>query len=101
MFHRNPLAGAVALVVGSLAVPAFAAQTSSNAPGASADHLDTVVVLGTRRSDVTALESAAPVDVLSAQQLQQTGASTWSDARPRREAPWAMEPAKAPWGDCG
>ncbi|MCU1769156.1 TonB-dependent receptor [Pseudomonas protegens] len=80
MFHRNPLAGAVALVVGSLAVPAFAAQTSSNAPGASADHLDTVVVLGTRRSDVTALESAAPVDVLSAQQLQQTGASDLSGA---------------------
>ncbi|NBF11228.1 TonB-dependent receptor plug domain-containing protein [Pseudomonas sp. Fl4BN1] len=80
MFHRHPLAGAVALVVGSLAVPAFAAQASSNAPGASAEHLDTVVVVGTRRSDVTALESAAPVDVLSAAQLQQTGASDLSGA---------------------
>ena len=47
-------------------------------PTASGDHLDTVVVLGTRRSDVTALESAAPVDVLSGEQLQQTGASDLS-----------------------
>ncbi|WP_421546818.1 TonB-dependent receptor plug domain-containing protein [Pseudomonas sp. QD4] len=79
MFHRNPLAGAVALVIGSLAVPAFAAETSSK-PAASGDHLDTVVVLGTRRSDLTALQSAAPVDVLSGEQLQQTGASDLSGA---------------------
>jgi len=79
MFHRNPLAGAVALVIGSLAVPAFAAETSSK-PAASGEHLDTVVVLGTRRSDLTALQSAAPVDVLSGEQLQQTGASDLSGA---------------------
>ncbi|WP_273820853.1 MULTISPECIES: TonB-dependent receptor plug domain-containing protein [Pseudomonas] len=79
MFPRHPLAGAVALVIGSLAVPAFAAESPSR-PAASSDHLDTVVVLGTRRSDVTALESAAPVDVLSAEQLQETGASDLSGA---------------------
>ena len=57
MFHHTPLAGAIALVIGSLAVPVAVAETR---PVAGSDHLDTVVVLGTRRSDVTALESAAP-----------------------------------------
>ncbi|WP_347907306.1 TonB-dependent receptor [Pseudomonas grandcourensis] len=77
MFHHTPLAGAIALFIGSLAMPVVAAETQ---PAASSDHLDTVVVLGTRRGDVTALESAAPIDVLSAEQLQQTGASDLSGA---------------------
>ncbi len=77
MFQHTPLAGAIALVLGSLAVPAIAAQTQ---PAAKTDHLDTVVVLGTRRSDLTALQSAAPVDVLSGEQLQETGASDLSGA---------------------
>ncbi|QJI38092.1 TonB-dependent receptor plug domain-containing protein [Pseudomonas sp. ADAK13] len=77
MFQRTPLAGAIALVMGSLAVPAVAAETQ---PTAKNDSLDTVVVLGTRRSDVTALQSAAPVDVLSGEQLQQTGAADLSGA---------------------
>ncbi|NWD90307.1 hypothetical protein HX846_26580, partial [Pseudomonas sp. K5002] len=55
MFQRTPLAGAIALVMGSLAVPAVAADAQ---PTAKTDKLDTVVVLGTRRSDVTALQSA-------------------------------------------
>ncbi|WP_323990409.1 TonB-dependent receptor plug domain-containing protein [Pseudomonas canadensis] len=78
MFQRTPLAGAIALVMGSLAVPVFAADDSQ--PTAKKDHLDTVVVLGTRRSDLTALQSAAPVDVLSGEQLQQTGATDLSGA---------------------
>ena len=77
MFQHTPLAGAIALVLGSLAVPAIAAPIQ---PTAKADHLDTVVVLGTRRSDLTALQSAAPVDVLSGEQLQETGASDLSGA---------------------
>ena len=77
MFHRTPLAGAIALVIGSLAIPVVAAETQ---PGATGDHLDTVVVLGTRRSDLTALESAAPIDVLSGEQLEQSGASDLSGA---------------------
>lgn len=77
MFQHTPLAGAIALVLGSLAVPAIAADTQ---PVLKTDHLDTVVVLGTRRSDLTALQSAAPVDVLSAEQLQETGASDLSGA---------------------
>ena len=77
MFQHTPLAGAIALVLGSLAVPATAAETQAVA---KTDHLDTVVVLGTRRSDLTALQSAAPVDVLSGEQLQETGASDLSGA---------------------
>jgi len=77
MLQRTPLAGAIALVIGSLAVPVVAAETQ---PAASSDPLDTVVVLGTRRSDLTALESASPIDVLSAEQLEETGASDLSGA---------------------
>jgi len=78
MFQRTPLAGAIALVMGSLAMPVLA--TDDTQPSAKNDHLDTVVVLGTRRSDLTALQSAAPVDVLSGEQLQQTGATDLSGA---------------------
>ncbi|MNP54373.1 hypothetical protein D3C76_1489200 [compost metagenome] len=38
---------------------------------------------------------------LLCRRLPLTSTSTWSEARPRNEAPWAMEPAKAPCGDCG
>ncbi|WP_175444015.1 TonB-dependent siderophore receptor, partial [Pseudomonas sp. NBRC 111141] len=72
MPHHNPLASAIALTIAGLAVPAFAAEP--------ADRLDTVVVVGTHRSDVTALQSAAPVDVLSGEKLQETGASDLSAA---------------------
>ncbi|UVL58606.1 TonB-dependent siderophore receptor [Pseudomonas sp. B21-035] len=76
MFRPTPLAGAIALVIGGFGAPGVYAQ----APGASDSKLDTVVVVGTRRSDVTALQSAAPVDVLSAEQLQETGAQDLSGA---------------------
>ncbi len=78
MFRPDPLAGAIALVIGSLAVPVV--QADESASGAKSDKLDTVVVVGTRRSDVTALESAAPVDVLSAERLEETGAKDLSGA---------------------
>ncbi|KRP45717.1 iron complex outermembrane recepter protein [Pseudomonas libanensis] len=78
MFQRTPLVGAIALAMVSLAVPVFAADDMQ--PTAKNDRLDTVVVLGTRRSDLTALQSAAPVDVLSGEQLQQTGATDLSGA---------------------
>lgn len=72
MPHPTALASAIALAIAGLAVPAFAAEPD--------DRLDTVVVVGTHRSDVTALQSAAPVDVLSGEELQQTGASDLSAA---------------------
>ncbi|MDF0732697.1 TonB-dependent receptor [Pseudomonas entomophila] len=72
MPHHTPLARAIAVAIAGLAVPAFAAEPN--------DRLDTVVVVGTHRSDVTALQSAAPVDVLSGEQLRETGASDLSSA---------------------
>ena len=80
MFRLDPLAGAIALVIGSLAVPVVQAQEPASGAAAKNDKLDTVVVVGTRRSDVTALESAAPVDVLSAERLEETGAKDLSGA---------------------
>ncbi|MDF0731392.1 TonB-dependent receptor [Pseudomonas entomophila] len=50
---------------------------------AQAPQLDQVVVLGTRRSDVTALSSSAPVDIIDAQQLERTGATTINQALER------------------
>jgi iron complex outermembrane receptor protein len=46
----------------------------------SAEQLEQVVVLGTRRTDVTALESSAPVDVVGAEELQRSGYSNASQA---------------------
>ncbi len=51
-------------------------QTSA----ASVPTLDRVVALGTRRSDATALTSAAPVDVINSEELVQTGATTLNQA---------------------
>lgn len=52
------------------------AQTSA----AQAPTLDRVVAIGTRRSDATALTSSAPVDVINAEELKQTGATSLNQA---------------------
>jgi len=52
------------------------AQTSA----AQAPTLDRVVAIGTRRSDAPALTSAAPVDVINAEELKQTGATSLNQA---------------------
>ncbi|MGZ0717597.1 TonB-dependent receptor domain-containing protein [Pseudomonas palleroniana] len=52
------------------------AQTTA----AQAPTLDRVVAIGTRRSDATALTSAAPVDVINAEELKQTGAISLNQA---------------------
>jgi iron complex outermembrane receptor protein len=59
-----PLGLAIALVLSS---PAFA----QDAPQAT--NLDTVIVTGTRAIDRTVLESTAPVDVLSAEDIRKAG----------------------------
>ncbi|WAF83247.1 TonB-dependent receptor [Metapseudomonas otitidis] len=79
MYRPSLLASAIALAISSLALPGHAAE-SSTGPAANGERLGTVVVVGTRRSDLTALESAAPVDVLSGEQLQETGAQDLSGA---------------------
>lgn len=62
-----PLGAAIAL---ALAFPAFAQQV----PAGNATELDTVIVTGTRASDRTALESTAPIDVLTAEDIRKAGA---------------------------
>lgn len=79
MYRPSLLASAIALATSSLAFPGLAAESPSK-PTANGERLGTVVVVGTRRSDLTALESAAPVDVLSGEQLQETGAQDLSGA---------------------
>lgn len=70
MFRPLPtvLGTAVSL---ALAAPAFAQQASGDA--VSATNLDTVIVTGTRASGRTVLESTAPADVLSAEDLRKAG----------------------------
>ncbi|WP_437882327.1 TonB-dependent receptor domain-containing protein [Pseudomonas sp. LRF_L74] len=57
------------------AVPARAAL-----PATATTALATVVVTGTRRTDVKAGDSLSPIDVVSAEQLRQTGSSDLRDA---------------------
>ncbi|WP_295951981.1 TonB-dependent receptor [uncultured Xanthomonas sp.] len=62
----RPLSLAIAL---ALAAPAFAQEAAP----ATATNLDTVIVTGTRASGRTVLESTAPVDVLSAEDIRKAG----------------------------
>ncbi|WP_275629408.1 TonB-dependent receptor [Pseudomonas sp. 273] len=67
---------------------AFVVRKAGNggqgATGAAADSsipaLDRVVAIGTRRQDATALTSSAPVDVIDAKELVQTGATSLNQA---------------------
>ncbi|MCW0394444.1 Vitamin B12 transporter BtuB [Xanthomonas sacchari] len=62
----RPLSLAIAL---ALVAPAFA----QDATPATTTNLDTVIVTGTRASGRTVLESTAPVDVLSAEDIRKAG----------------------------
>lgn len=56
-------------------------QNRSAAPTTAADPvLATVVTLGTRRQDVTALQSLAPVELITPEQITRTGAVTLNQA---------------------
>lgn len=76
IYKRNALHRGIALALATLSLPATAAEPTL----AAGENLDSVVVLGTRRNDVTALESAAPVDVINQQQLLSSGATTLGQA---------------------
>ena len=58
--------------------PAVAPATPDEDPGASDG--SEIIVVGTARADLTALQSASPVDVLTDKQLADTGAPTLSEA---------------------
>ncbi len=69
----------------SATVPTVHAQdVRAAAAGVARDGvLDTIVVLGTARQDTTALTSTAPVDVITPEELKQTGAVTINQALSR------------------
>jgi iron complex outermembrane recepter protein len=69
-----------AAVLAASAPSLSAQETAATTPAASADVLDTVVVLGTSRQDATVLTSTAPVDVITPEQLKETGAVTINQA---------------------
>jgi iron complex outermembrane recepter protein len=66
-------------VLAVAATPLYAQELAAN-NDVSNSTLDTVVVLGTARDDTTALTSTAPVDVITPEQLQQTGAVSINQA---------------------
>ncbi len=71
----STLAVAVALALGTSAVPAFAQS--------SAQTLDTVIVTGTRVADRTVAESQSPIDIITPEALQSTGTSELATALSR------------------
>ncbi len=77
----RPLSTAIAALLGATA-PLIYAQDATTAAGGVAGEgvLDTIVVLGTARQDTTALTSTAPVDVVTPEQLKETGAVTINQA---------------------
>src|SRR5262245_64788268 len=75
------LQAAVAAVLAPVAITSVHAQEAT--VGADKENVETVTILGTARSDKTELTSTAPVDVISPEQLQQTGAVTLNQALSR------------------
>ncbi|HVF17944.1 MAG TPA: TonB-dependent receptor plug domain-containing protein, partial [Steroidobacteraceae bacterium] len=74
---------AIAALLSATAPPLHAQESGATATLAVNDVLDTVVVLGTSRQDATALTSTAPVDVITPEQLKETGATTINQALSR------------------
>ena len=70
MARRTPLALAL---FAALAAPRLLAQTPPETTEEEAKTLDTIVVTGTRSQTRTVAESLAPIDVISAQDLENSG----------------------------
>lgn len=81
--RRKPLFLAVAIVLGASSVHAQDASPADKAPSAEASNLDTVIVTGTRSTERTVSSSLQPIDVITPQQLQQTGATQLTAALAR------------------
>ncbi|BFI95127.1 MAG: TonB-dependent receptor [Rhodanobacter sp.] len=63
----------VAVLLALASAPAAAQDTANGATPANAKKLQTVIVTGTRSADRTESSALTPIDVVSAQVLQQTG----------------------------
>lgn len=77
MKFKAALSAAVAVVaLSTAAAPAWAQEQE----GESARTLDTVVTVGTRVANRSALDTAAPVDVVSAETIQSIGVGELNQA---------------------
>jgi iron complex outermembrane receptor protein len=79
--RRKALPGALILAATAMAIAPAALQAAAADAAAAADNADTtsaldeVIVTGTRAEGITAAESAAPIQILSAQALQTAASS--------------------------
>jgi iron complex outermembrane receptor protein len=94
---RTPGLSRLALALGALLAAPVAAQAQDGAaPREAADtELNPLVVVGSRSGYATALESAAPVQVVSGQELERTGSRTLSEAL-QKTVPSFNFPTSAP-----
>jgi iron complex outermembrane receptor protein len=60
--------------------PVLAAANITTSSDVAEESVDSIVVLGTARHDITTLTSSAPVDVISSAELQSTGAVNLNEA---------------------
>jgi iron complex outermembrane recepter protein len=68
LWKRASLAGSLVALLGAAVAPAHAATDATLA--ATDSQLDEVIVTGTRQSDLTVANSAAPIQIVSAQELR-------------------------------
>ncbi|MFO7278327.1 MAG: TonB-dependent receptor [Pseudomonadota bacterium] len=74
---------ALAALLGTMASQTHAQSTQPADAVGEEQKIETVVVLGTARQDTTPLTSTAPVDVITPEQLKETGAVTLNQALSR------------------
>ena len=77
--RKAVLAATAATIAIFISDPAFAQDTSTDADTTAAAPDDAIVVIGTRRTDRTVTDSASPVDVISAAELQNQPAANMLD----------------------
>jgi iron complex outermembrane receptor protein len=70
----------VSAIVALLVAQAAQAQQAAGAPGAAEDELEQVIVTGTRVANRSVLDTAVPVDVVTAETLQNSGVTELNQA---------------------
>jgi len=77
--HRL-LAGTAATLIAALAQPAYAQAAPADTAAAEDDEGETIIVIGTRRTDRTATDSPSPVDVIGSEDLVGQSTANLMDA---------------------
>src|SRR5688572_30146294 len=80
IMRRASAAAFIGLLSANTISTLHAQDVDANGNGTDASVIDSVVVLGTARENTTALTSTAPVDVITPEQLRETGAVTINQA---------------------